>query len=75
MAAIAIIMLWWRLGQIDGVVEQGLKNVDIQALVNIVEEAGGIITDWQGGPAHDGGTALACGDPALHAHLLDMLRD
>jgi myo-inositol-1(or 4)-monophosphatase len=63
------------LGQIDGVVEQGLKNVDIQALVNIVEEAGGIITDWQGGPAHHGGTALACGDRALHAQLLDMLRD
>jgi len=61
------------LGQIDAVVEQGLKDVDIQALVPIVEEAGGIITDWQGGPAHKGGTAIACGDRAVHAQLMDML--
>ena len=61
------------LGQIDAVVEQGLKDVDIQALIPIVEEAGGIVTDWQGGPAHKGGTAIACGDRAVHAQLMDML--
>ena len=61
------------LGQLDAVVEQSLKNVDIQPLVPIVEAAGGIITDWQGGPAHHGGTAVACGDRALHAELLEML--
>ena len=61
------------LGQIDAVVEQGLKDVDIQALIPIVEEAGGIITDWQGGAAHKGGTAIACGDRAVHAQLMDML--
>ncbi len=61
------------LGQIDAVVEQGLKNVDIQALVPIIEQAGGVITDWQGGPAHHGGTAVACGDRALHSEILDVL--
>ena len=61
------------LGQIDAVVEQGLKNVDIQPLVTLIEEAGGIVTDWQGGPAHHGGTAVACGDAELHAALLDRL--
>ena len=61
------------LGQIDAVVEQGLKEFDIQALIPIVEEAGGIVTDWQGGEAHKGGTAIACGDRAVHAQLLDML--
>jgi myo-inositol-1(or 4)-monophosphatase len=53
--------------------EQELKPVDIQPLIKIVEEAGGILTDWQGGPAHDGGTAIACGDKTLHAQLLDIL--
>ncbi len=61
------------LGQIDAVVEQGLKNVDIQPLITLIEEAGGIVTDWQGGPAHQGGTAVACGDAQLHAALLDKL--
>ena len=60
-------------GQIDAVVEQGLKNVDIQPLITVVEEAGGVVTDWQGGPAHNGGTAVACGDRALHAALLEKL--
>ena len=61
------------LGQIDVVVEQGLKDVDIQPLIALIEEAGGIVTDWHGGPAQHGGTAVACGDPALHAALLTQL--
>ena len=60
-------------GHIDAVIEQDLKQVDIQPLVQIVEQAGGVITDWQGGPAHNGGTALACGDRALHAQVLELL--
>lgn len=60
-------------GQIDAVVEQGLKNVDIQPLIALIEQAGGVVTDWQGGPAHHGGTAVACGDTRVHAELLDML--
>jgi histidinol phosphatase-like enzyme (inositol monophosphatase family) len=61
------------MGQLDIVMEQGLKNVDIQPLIALIEEAGGVITDWQGGPAQHGGTALACGDRALHAQLLERL--
>lgn len=61
------------MGQLDIVMEQGLKDVDIQPLIALIEEAGGIITDWQGGTAQNGGTALACGDRDLHAHILSML--
>ena len=61
------------MGQIDIVMEQDLKDVDIQPLIALVEEAGGAITDWQGEPAHEGGTALACGDRDLHAQILDEL--
>lgn len=60
-------------GQIDVVIEHGLKQVDIQPLVKIIEQAGGVITDWQGGAAHKGGTAVACGDRALHEDLLKLL--
>lgn len=61
------------LGQVDIVMEQGLKDVDIQPLIKIIEEAGGIVTNWQGGSAQEGGTAMACGDKALHAKMLDVL--
>jgi myo-inositol-1(or 4)-monophosphatase len=60
-------------GHIDAVIETGLNAYDIQALIPIVEEAGGIVTSWQGGDAAQGGTALACGDPRLHSELLEIL--
>ena len=37
--------------------------------------AGGIVTDWEGGPAHQGGRCLAAANPALHRAALDLLRD
>jgi myo-inositol-1(or 4)-monophosphatase len=61
------------MGLIDLVVEAGLKPYDIQALIPIVEGAGGILTDWKGGSAQDGGQAVACGDPSLHERVLKTL--
>ena len=60
-------------GHIDLVVEQVLEPYDIQALIPIVEEAGGIITDWQGGNAMQGGQVIAAGDQAVHQAALDIL--
>jgi inositol-phosphate phosphatase / L-galactose 1-phosphate phosphatase / histidinol-phosphatase len=56
-------------GFIDLVVEAGLKPYDYCALAPVIEGAGGIITDWQGGAldlASDG-RVIAAGDPALAA--------
>jgi myo-inositol-1(or 4)-monophosphatase len=47
-----------------------LKPYDIQALIPLIEGAGGVVTDWRGGDCQHGGDVLACGDPALHAELL-----
>jgi len=58
------------MGQVDIVIETGLQPYDVQALIPIVESAGGRMTNWQGGPCDRGGNVLACGDRALHAHLL-----
>ncbi len=60
-------------GHIDAVVESGLQAYDIQALIPLVHEAGGIVTNWQGGDAASGGSVLACGDKAVHAALLALL--
>lgn len=60
-------------GHVDAVIEQGLQAYDIQALIPIIEGAGGIVTDWQGGSAANGGQVLACGSEELHKQLLDLL--
>lgn len=62
------------LGTIDVIVESGLKPWDVQALIPIVEGAGGKLTGWQGEDASQGGRAVACGDPKLHAAVVDLLR-
>jgi myo-inositol-1(or 4)-monophosphatase len=61
-------------GQIDLVIEAGLQAYDIQAPIAVVEAAGGVVTDWNGQPAHDGGRALAAANPEIHAEALAILR-
>lgn len=60
-------------GQIDLVVESGLNPYDIQAMIPIVQGAGGIVTDWHGGDCQNGGRVVAAGDPALHAQAVAFL--
>ena len=61
------------LGQIDLVIEAGLHAYDICGPAAVVAGAGGIVTDWQGGPAHEGGQVIAAATPALHAAALALL--
>jgi histidinol phosphatase-like enzyme (inositol monophosphatase family) len=60
-------------GQIDLVVEAGLHPYDIQAPIAVIEAAGGVVTDWQGGPAYAGGRALAAANRQVHAEALAIL--
>lgn len=62
-------------GQIDLVIEAELNAYDIQAPIAVIQAAGGVVTDWQGKPAHDGGRALAAANPDIHAAALEILRD
>jgi myo-inositol-1(or 4)-monophosphatase len=62
-------------GQVDLVIEAGLQAYDIQAPIAVIEAAGGIVTDWDGGPAHDGGRALAAANREIHAQALALLRE
>lgn len=61
-------------GFVDVIVEASLQPYDVQALMPIIEGAGGVMTAWDGGSAQQGGAVVACGDPALHAKVLEMLR-
>ncbi len=60
-------------GQIDLVIEAGLNSYDIQAPIAVIEAAGGIVTDWQGGKVHDGGRVLAAAGAEQHAAALAIL--
>ncbi|MFY0615355.1 MAG: histidinol-phosphatase [Hyphomicrobiaceae bacterium] len=60
-------------GLVDIVVEAGLKPYDIVALIPIIENAGGVITSWDGDTARHGGRILAAANPALHAEALDVI--
>jgi histidinol phosphatase-like enzyme (inositol monophosphatase family) len=60
-------------GQIDCVVEAGLYPYDIVALIPIIEQAGGVVTDWDGGPAERGGGIVAAANATLHAQIMACL--
>jgi len=60
-------------GQVDLVVESKLYIYDIAALIPIVENAGGVVTNWQGGSAAAGGQVLACGNALIHRQAMELL--
>jgi len=57
------------------VAEAGLMPYDYLAMVPVIQEAGGVITDWQGQPLGTGsdGRVLAAANPALHRLALQQL--
>jgi myo-inositol-1(or 4)-monophosphatase len=61
------------MGLVDVVIENGLEAYDVQALIPIVQAAGGVITNWRGGACDEGGSVIACGDPSLHRQLVKEL--
>jgi fructose-1,6-bisphosphatase/inositol monophosphatase family enzyme len=62
-------------GQIDLVIEADLNAYDIQAPIAVIQAAGGIVTDWTGGPAHLGGRVVAAASVELHAQALSILQE
>lgn len=63
-------------GFLDCVIERQMNVYDYAALINVVEGAGGIVSDWKGNalkPDSDG-SVLACGDARLHAQMLKLLQ-
>lgn len=61
-------------GHIDLVIETVLKPYDVGALIPIIEQAGGVITTWDGGRPEAGGSIIAAGSKAVHAQAMEMLK-
>ena len=60
-------------GHIDLVVETELKSYDIGALIPVIEQAGGMVTTWDGGNALGGGRILAAANRDLHDAAMAIL--
>ncbi|MFC3074435.1 histidinol-phosphatase [Shinella pollutisoli] len=61
-------------GHIDLVVECELKPYDVGGLIPVIEQAGGIITSWDGGPAEMGGEIIAAGSRAVYEQAMAILK-
>lgn len=61
-------------GGVDLVVESGLQAYDVNALIPVVTGAGGVVTNWSGGSAAEGGQVLAAANAQLHAEALALLQ-
>ena len=63
-------------GWIDLIIETDLKLYDYCGLLPIIREAGGVITDWQGGAldGRESAHVVAAATPALHAAALALLK-
>lgn len=63
-------------GNMDACFEASLSPYDFCALVPVVENAGGIITDWSGKKLtiKSDGKVVAAGDQKIHAEFLKLLK-
>ena len=61
-------------GSVDVVVDPDLKPYDIVGLIPVIEQAGGVITTFDGRPAENGGDIVAAATPELHEAAMAALR-
>ncbi len=69
--AAALDLAWVAAGVFDGFFELGLSPWDVAAGGLLIEEAGGVVTDWDGGADYLSGDILA-GPPTVHAELVRL---
>ena len=61
-------------GTIHMVAETGLEPYDVAALIPVIENAGGVVTDWRGHPARLGGQIVAAANQNILEEALISLR-
>ncbi|MGH2693117.1 MAG: inositol monophosphatase family protein [Actinomycetota bacterium] len=71
--AVALDLAWVASGVFDGFFELALSSWDVAAGALLIEEAGGLVTDWSGGDDYLSGDILA-GNSLVHAALVELAR-
>jgi myo-inositol-1(or 4)-monophosphatase len=69
--AVALDLAWVAAGVFEGFFELGLSPWDVAAGALLVQEAGGVVTDWSGGPDFLSGDILA-GNRPVHTVLVEL---
>ena len=72
--AVALDLAWVASGVFDGFFELALQPWDVAAGALLIEEAGGVVTDWSGGDDYLSGDILA-GGSAVHSTLTELASD
>ncbi|MFP6816033.1 MAG: histidinol-phosphatase [Pseudomonadales bacterium] len=63
------------MGQVDLATDSNLNPYDIQALIPIIQGAGGVVTAADGGDASMGGFVIAAGSPEVHRQALAVVKE
>ena len=71
--AASLDLAWVAAGVFEGFFELGLSSWDVAAGALLIEEAGGVVSDWEGGDTFLGGDIIA-GSPEVHEALLELTR-
>lgn len=75
LGAAALDLCFVAQGSYDGFWERGLKPWDVAAGMLIIREAGGFVTDADGGADILGTGSICAGNETIHAQLLTLLRE
>jgi myo-inositol-1(or 4)-monophosphatase len=67
-------MTYVAAGRFDGFWERGLKPWDVAAGIVVLREAGGVVTDLDGGNDMLNGRSILCANEYLHPQLLKLLQ-
>ncbi len=73
--AAAIDLAWLAAGRFDGFWERGLQPWDMAAGMLLIEEAGGLISDLNGGRNILASGGIVAGNPVMHRLLLKTLAE
>lgn len=69
----ALDLCWVACGRFDGFYELGLREWDVAGGALIVQEAGGVVSDFKGTDKFTFGRQIAAASPALHPELLSVI--
>ncbi len=70
----AIDLAYVACGRLDGFFEYNLNPWDVAAGVFIVQQAGGVVTDFKGGEDFIFGGELCCATKNIHTEMLEVIR-
>jgi myo-inositol-1(or 4)-monophosphatase len=71
----ALDMCYVAAGRCDGYWERGIKTWDMAAGIVLIREAGGFVTDADGGSEMMANGTICCGNEIIHRRLLELLRE